>query len=212
MIQFLIFSTFKIKQKKIETMKKILFILALFSAFCMLSCQKTEMVYPKTVDQNNNDDDDDDDSGYVWTGQKPAALTVYKTSRHNSGSGNTGNYTYYHKIPLDNSPQNPTGQSLAVPHVGPGGVTIYSNVANDATYTIEKIENGHIYLAVTTDNVVTNGCVLEFNISIGDGSGSTWFLAYGQYSKKGTSYTYDDGQNNVYRIRYLNGTAYPDVQ
>jgi hypothetical protein len=102
-------------------------------------------------------------------------------------------------LSLDNSQINPVGATLLVPHVGPGGTTIYSNAPNDATYTDPLIENGFAYFSITTSDVVSTGCWLKFNISVGPNIPGIWFLANG---------TYDDGVNNMFYKRFKGGFVY----
>ena len=160
--------------------------------------------------KNSNPIPDPNDNNWTYN---PQEMIQAAPATFNGGSGNTANYTYYHRIPLDNFSCNPyvgsTLSTLFIPHVGPAGTTIYKNVGNDATYTIYKVENGYAYVSVRTDNVTSTGCPLEWNISIGDESDPNWALAKGNFAKLGPTYNHDDGTNNVYRIRYLNGQMYP---
>ncbi|MEI7451916.1 MAG: hypothetical protein WCK37_01785 [Candidatus Falkowbacteria bacterium] len=106
-------------------------------------------------------------------------------------------------VSLANSKVDPRNGTLNIPHVGPGGVTIYSNVANDATYTIEKIDkaNGTITVSIATDVPPSGYTDLLFNFNVDNGDGKLhWFQAYGTYAKCKNSLT-DDGSTNIYAMR-----------
>ncbi|MFA7365183.1 MAG: hypothetical protein WCZ12_02375, partial [Patescibacteria group bacterium] len=72
-----------------------------------------------------------------------------------------------------------------IPHVGPGGVLIYENVANDATYTIDRISGSYIYYTIRSEA----GHTLKYNIAKKNGATNVWFLRHGL--------SRDDGTNNM---------------
>ncbi len=185
------------------------FFLTIVVALLFASCEKEVIVRPG----NNGDpgDPNNNGTGYSWI-YSPAPATEAAPATFNGGSGSTANYTYYVRVPLNNFKINPYSggvlSQLYVPHVGPGSTTIYNNVNNDATYTIYKVEAGYAYVSIVTNNVTATGCILEWNISVGDGSNPNWAVANGDFAKLGPTYSYDDGINNVYRIRFLDGHMY----
>ncbi|PKM91372.1 hypothetical protein CVU82_02130 [Candidatus Falkowbacteria bacterium HGW-Falkowbacteria-1] len=154
-------------------MKKIIFFLTF--ALLLTSCEK-EFVF---------DEKAPGDSTYDWPGY-PVPRPVEELGR-TAASGWSNVYDYTFRMHLDGSQSDPnplTIETFAIPHVGPHGVTIYTNVTNDATYTISKIENGWIYYTIRSEA----GNTLKYNLAKKTGTSSyTWFLRYGLTTDDGTT-------------------------
>ncbi|HNV12574.1 MAG TPA: hypothetical protein PK686_00915 [bacterium] len=155
-----------------------MFALLLVLAALSSGCEKEEWKYLE--------DDGNGTSSYTWPGY-PAPKQVESLGRA-AVSGFTNVYDYTFRMHLDGSQTDPNPldiSSFAIPHVGPGGVTIYTNVSNDATYTITKIENGYIHYTIRSQI----GHTLKYNLAKRTGSTWTWFLRYGL--------TVDNGIDNM---------------
>lgn len=117
-----------------------------------------------------------------------------------------------YKISLNACTVNPSWASISsfkIPHVGPGGVVIYENVANDATYTLLGFQNGYVYYSI----VSKKGQQLKYNISyMINPIPGLWFLVIPiddgitniitLMTKKGSKdliyiYNYHDYKNNI---------------
>ncbi len=184
-------------------MKNIIFfsLLVLFAA-SFESCSKE----PKMIVRHDGQIVPPD--GYTWTTCQPKPL-VFEKGEFVSGSGNDAIYWYYFHVSLDNSQANANGivsSDVFFPHVGPNGVTIYSNVANDATYELLSITNGYVYFRIKTANVTATGCPLKFNLALATTPANyVWFSANGTYTQ---NVGIDDGVRNYYFITFLNGMIY----
>ncbi len=104
------------------------------------------------------------------------------------------------KVSLANAKVDPRYKNITIPHVGPGGTTIYENVANDATYKVENIDkaNGIATISISTDVPTNTGYVeLVFNLNVDDPNGDhiNWFQAYGNFAKCKFNNS-DDGSTN----------------
>lgn len=155
-------------------MKKLFFLMILASIFT--ACQKEEWDYPEGQSPDNP-------TNYNWPGY-PAPKPVENLGR-TTVSGWTNVYDYTFRMHLDGSQADPNPldvNSFAMPHVGPGGVTIYTNASNDATYTITRIEGGYIYYTIRSQS----GHTLKYNLAKRTGSSWTWFLRYGLTVDNGT--------------------------
>jgi hypothetical protein len=163
-------------------MKKLFF---LFAVVALLgSCKEFEMPGP------NNTPGETPTGQYSWPGCNPRPVEFLGRSQVASGS-----YDYSFRMHLDGSQVDPnplTLSSFSIPHVGPKGCApsngdvIYYNVANDAQYYLDKIENGWIYYRIRS----APGHTLKYNISKMPGPiPGNWFLRHGL--------AYDDGVNNI---------------
>lgn len=160
-------------------MKKTAIIVTLIFAALFSGCEKEDYYLLNEQTQNNND-------GYVWPGG--ANPKPVEDLGRTAVSGWNNVYDYKFRIHLDGSQIDPVPldiNTFGIPHVGPGGVTIYTNVSNDATYTITEIKNGYIYYTIRSER----GHTLKYNLAKRSGSNWTWFLRYGL--------NHDDGQNNI---------------
>jgi len=162
-------------------MKKYL-ALFIFLALALSACQKFEITapdnqiyYPAQPGQQSN---------YVWNGCNPQP-EEFLGKTPVSGYSNVFDYSF--RIHLSGSQINPISNQFSIPHVGPGGILIYYNVANDATYTITQISGGWVYYTIRSES----GHTLKYNIAVWDSSQGKWiwFLRYGL--------PYDDGVNNM---------------
>lgn len=155
-------------------MKKLVLLLIFAALFS--GCEKEEWNYLSENDSTTNN--------YVWPGH--ASPRPVENLGRTAVSGWTNVYDYKFRMHLDGSQTDPNPldiNSFAIPHVGPGGVTIYTNVNNDATYTIDKIENGYIYYTIRSQS----GNTLKYNLAKKVGNTYSWFLRYGLTSDDGTS-------------------------
>lgn len=179
--------------------------LSLFSAiFLTLALSGCEKDYD--FEKSSPNPDPNGDYNYVYN-PKPME---YLGSAYVSGLTRTDVWDYRFKISLGNSKVNPNGLTIKVPHVGPGGTTIYDNVSNDAYYTVTvTYSDGYAYLTIRTATMVTTGCKLKFNLSAGN---NTWFLASGSYVQNPTlDHATDDGANNLYCVIFKDGTISPGI-
>jgi hypothetical protein len=171
-------------------MKKLIIFLLALVAMTFTSCEK-DSYEPKSCSTCQvGDDSSNDDTGetaYEWPGYPIPHEPIFVSRNKVSGYSNV--YDYKFSIHLDGSQIDPEPsegvKSFAIPHVGPGGVLIYENVANDATYTINSINGSYIYYTIRSEA----GHELKYNIAKREGTSYIWFLRYG-LSK-------DDGTTNV---------------
>jgi len=183
---------------------QILFAMAFAALLLLSACGKeTKMIIRdgQAVEDNN----DNNSNNYVWTSCQPTPATFDK-SEFVSGSGINAIYWYYFHVSLNNSQANASGvtsSNIYFPHVGPGGVTIYNNVANDATYEVVNMADGIVYFRVKTANVATTGCPLKFNLALSASGNYVWFSANGYLTP---NVGIDDGNNNYYYIIFNNGS------
>lgn len=162
-------------------MKKIaLFIVIL--AIALSACQKFEITGPPPSDQVYKPEQPNQPNGYTWNGCNPRPVEELGKIPV-SGYNNVFDYSF--RIHLDGSQINPNSGQFSIPHVGPGGILIYNNVANDATYTITQISGGWIYYKIRSEA----GHTLKYNIAVWGNNQWVWFLVY--------SLPYDDGVNNI---------------
>jgi|GEM_PF-1295852 len=176
------------------------------TALIFTSCGKEPKMVVRhdgTISGNNNNN-----GGYTWTACSPKPL-AFDESEFVEGGGVNAVYQYYFHVSLDNSQANANGITSAdvfFPHVGPGGVTIFGNVSNDATYELLKIENGFLYFRIKTANVVAGGCPLKFNVALDGATAGTyvWFSANGSMTQ---NVGIDDGVHNYYFITFNNGSV-----
>lgn len=122
---------------------------------------------------------------YTWPGQ--ARTTQPESLGKSAVSGWANVYDYKFRIHLDGSQVDPNPLILSefgIPHVGPGGVLIYNNVANDATYIINKIEGGYVYYTIRSEA----GHTLKYNLArkVGNNQWIWWLVIQ-----------VDDGINNI---------------
>ncbi len=169
-------------------MKTTRFLFMVIAVVALLSsCKKYDMATPN-IPRNPGNGGGDNNYSYVWTGCKPSPVQeIGKTPVGTSVNG-IAIFDYQFRMSLDGSQIDPNPLRLErfeIPHVGPGGVTIYENVANDATYTITKISDGYIYYTIRSEI----GHTLKYNISVLNGSQRIWFLCYGLAN--------DDNVNNI---------------
>jgi hypothetical protein len=146
------------------------------------------------IHDGDGDGSNGTNNGTSWS-FNPGPLVQWKTATQG-----TNGYTYYLKVPLGNSQMNPNGRALEIPHVNNGAIE-YANATGSATYSATS-DGSYVYITVTTSNAT-----LEFNLSINVNGTHIWFLAYGNYTKI-QNYIHDDGLNNVYRIKFQDGTIY----
>lgn len=163
-------------------MKK-LFLLIVIGGLLALgtSCQKYEF----NPDGSSNVDPVNPGTTYTWPGCNPKPVELLGKTE---APGWPNCYDYSFRLSLDGSQTDPnplTIESFSIPHVGPGGITIYQNVENDATYTITKVSGGYIYYTIRSER----GHTLKYNISKREGTKEVWFLRYGL--------TVDDGSSNM---------------
>lgn len=155
-------------------MKKIVFYLTL--VFLFTSCEK-DLMFDEKIPNSIS---------YDWPGYSNPKPVESLGRQAVSGWANV--YDYAFRMSLDGSQVDPNPLdilSFAIPHVGPNGVTIYENVTNDATYTVNKIEGEWIYYTIRSEV----GHTLKYNLAKKTGASSyVWFLRYG--------FT-DDGINNI---------------
>lgn len=169
-------------------MKKIIIFLATLVAMTFTSCEK-DSYQPKSCASCETGDDDgsqnNTDDGYKWPGYPIAHEPMFISRSQVSGYSNV--YDYKFSIHLDGSQIDPKPsegiETFAIPHVGPGGVLIYENVANDATYTINSINGSYIYYTIRSEA----GHKLKYNIAKREGASYVWFLRYGLSEDDGTT-------------------------
>lgn len=164
-------------------MKKLFFFFAL--AIVLTSCEK-EWAF---MESEGKGEGSTTGTNYIWPGH-PNPKPLEFLGKANAGGGLVNVFDYSFRIHLDGSCVDPNPLEIsrfAIPHVGPGGITIYSNVQNDATYTVKKIENGYLYYTIRSQQ----GHELKYNIAVKDGDRYTWFLTYELRN------TGDDGKNNI---------------
>ncbi|HOZ53657.1 MAG TPA: hypothetical protein PK142_03200 [bacterium] len=158
---------------------KLFLLIAIGGLLALGSCQKLEF------NPDGSDGSDPDPVAYTWPGCNPKPVEFLSKTE---APGWPNCYDYSFRLSLDGSQTDPnplTLESFSIPHVGPGGITIYENVENDATYTITKVSGGYIYYTIRSER----GHTLKYNISKRDGTREVWFLRYGL--------TVDDGVNNM---------------
>lgn len=142
--------------------KNFLFLFSILFLFFLVSCEK------------ENSSPDGVNELYKWSGVNPKPISYL--GKESTSIANV--YDYYFKVHLDGSQINPAPFDLStfgIPHVGPGGSTIYDNVENDATYTITKIEGAYLYYTIRSQ--VGNN--LKYNLAKWNGTKWIWFLCHG---------------------------------
>lgn len=164
-------------------MKNKLFLILIVGGLLALgtSCQKYEFNPDGTVQGEIINPE----TTYTWPGCNPKPVEFLGKTE---APGWENCYDYSFRLSLDGSQIDPnplTIESFSIPHVGPGGVTIYENVENDATYTITKVSGGYIYYTIRSER----GHTLKYNISKRDGTREVWFLRH--------ELTVDDGSSNM---------------
>jgi len=170
--------------------------------------------------------DVDNEWTYTWKSCQPQELTSAPTVVSLNKNSNRGypSVKCTFAISLNNSTINPTigfdvntkTGNLEIPHVGPKvngtSTVIYTNVDNDATYTIESVDkvNGTVTISIATDVPTSPGYTdLLFNVSVLDNNKKhNWFTAYGKYSKS-KNLGYDDGKNNIFGFRIYTNKVEP---
>ncbi|MFA5644339.1 MAG: hypothetical protein WC928_02310 [Patescibacteria group bacterium] len=174
------------KKLNVSIRAKIAFAICLAIAIVLgtTSCKKMEFggPYAPLPDNNNNYYSET----FNWQGCNPRPIESLGKIKA-EGWSNVFDYSF--RISLDGSSVDPNPLSLSsfsIPHVGPNGITIYNNVDNDATYTINKIQNGWVYYTIRSES----GHTLKYNISKMPGAiPGDWFLKHGL--------SHDDGINNM---------------
>lgn len=178
-------------------MKKLLFLL--IAAFFVVSCTDESRLVNGPNNPNNNPNINPQQnieqsiytefnlssnlSYFPWVHHWSTPVLVRKTIVNNQ-------VFLLYKLNLNACTSNPSFTVIGdykIPHVGPGGIVIYENVANDATYTILGFGGGHIYILILSET----GHELKWNISlIVNGLPGLWFLVI----------PVDDGTNNINTI------------
>ena len=163
-------------------MKKItIFLIPLILAFG--ACQKIEFNPDGSVrGDNNNPGYNNPGSSYFWPGCRPEAPVLISRTE---APGWPGVFDYQFKLSLNGSQIDPHPLILgefSIPHVKNGGGIIYHNVANEATYTLNKIEGGFIFYTIRSEakNEYGKNHTLKYNISRSyecEG-GQCWFLVH----------------------------------
>lgn len=167
-------------------MKKMM---TIFVALLMAGCSEYFVEGP-TIPSNPNDPTNPGTvvtEDFPWNGCDPQdPVSLGRTAVY----GNV--YDNHFKMWLGGSQCDPNPLALgtfAIPHVGPNGIVIYNNVANDATYTITGISaDGWVYYTIRSES----GHTLKYNIAKNKNGTWIWFL------KKGLPY--DDGVNNIITV------------
>lgn len=179
-------------------MKKLIVLLPFILGLALWSCEEVTVPNPgegsstTTNYYNNNSGNNGSIPYFKWNGCQPQ--TPIFLGRQ-IVSGYTNVYDNFFKIYLGGSLVDPNPlyiSSFSIPHVGPGGQTIYVNVINDATYTITAIDNTYLYYTIRC----IEGSTLKYNIAKFYAGEWRWFLRYDQ----GYQLNYDDGINNIYTV------------
>jgi hypothetical protein len=159
-------------------MKNLIIVLIMLS-LGLVSCKKWETEVPRSPSDSDNTEE------FNWTGCDPMPVEELEKI---PVEGWNNVYDYKFRMHLNGSQIDPNPlikEEFSIPHVGPGGKLIYSNVANDATYTIDKIYAGWVYYTIRSEK----GHKLKYNIARKEGNEYIWFLKYGL--------NHDDGINNI---------------
>ncbi len=157
---------------------KNLIIVVLFLGLGLVSCKKWETEVPRCPFPETETGEN-----FNWTGCHPRPVDTLGITQV---GGNVYDYRFRMHLSGSQIDPNPLVKSeFFIPHVGPGGVLIYNNVANDATYTIDKICSGWVYYTIRSEK----GHELKYNISRKKSGKHIWFLRYGLQ--------YDDGVTNI---------------
>jgi hypothetical protein len=176
-------------------MKKLIVLLPFILGLALWSCEEVTVPNPggtSTTNYYNNNNNSNGVPYFNWVGCQPQTPIFLGRTLV---SGYTNVYDNFFKIYLGGSLVDPNPlyiSSFSIPHVGPGGQTIYVNVINDATYTITSIDNTYLYYTIRC----TEGSTLKYNIAKFFNGDWRWFLRYDE----GYKLNYDDGINNIYTV------------